>query len=112
MTLSRPFQKNKIVAEIKQIYLELRKKHILNLHWIKARVGHHGSERADALAKDAALGGGVGTEKVSIQDSKKETCAITEDKLIKDWKSLWDLSERNKYFPTCLKVRKEKKGEV
>ncbi|KFM75280.1 Ribonuclease H, partial [Stegodyphus mimosarum] len=100
--LSRPEPKNELLENIKDLYYKAYEKHSVYLHWIKAHIGHCGNERADALAKEAALGDGM--EYLCVKPSRRKLIATMNDYYHKLWKQEWETSTRRNYYLKDIEV--------
>ncbi|KFM68755.1 Hypothetical protein in type-1 retrotransposable element, partial [Stegodyphus mimosarum] len=100
--LSRPEPKNELLENIKDLYYKAYEKHSVYLHWIKAHIGHCGNERADALAKETALGDGM--EYLCVKPSRRKLIATMNDYNHKQWKQEWETSTRRNYYLKDIEV--------
>ncbi|XP_035217706.1 uncharacterized protein LOC118191021 [Stegodyphus dumicola] len=89
-----PVSTNFTVYNIKQLYGEISDQIDIKLHWVKVHVGHAGNERADVLAKEAALSNS--SEYIEIPGSKKRANSVILENCLDDWRFMWVSSERNK----------------
>ncbi|XP_035226931.1 uncharacterized protein LOC118199236 [Stegodyphus dumicola] len=92
-TLSGPESKNSLVFEIKKTYAQLKDIHNIKLHWIKAHAGYEGNERADELAKSAAVDENVIIK--NIPDSRRRATSTLYNYVLNEWKNNWEQSNRN-----------------
>ena len=68
----------------------------IELHWIKAHVGHEGNEIADQLAKEASISGQSLTIKAPMSYAKK----VIKDKMKSTWDHEWAISPNGKWTKT------------
>ncbi|XP_035208626.1 uncharacterized protein LOC118190941 [Stegodyphus dumicola] len=100
--LSRPEPKNEILEDIKDLFKRALGYHVIHVHWIKAHIGHPGNERADALAKEAALGDGM--DYFDVRPARRKMISIMKNFYYDKWKQVWSTSIKRNRFLNFIEV--------
>jgi ribonuclease HI len=95
LTLDNPEVETKLVAECSETLTTLSKMCEVQLHWIKAHVGHKGNERADVLAKEGTELPDEVINNIPIPKSFVKQKLL--EKLTEKWACMW-LNERPDEF--------------
>ncbi|XP_035219820.1 uncharacterized protein LOC118192916 [Stegodyphus dumicola] len=102
--LSRPISTNYTIFNIKKLYGDISSNATIRLHWIKAHAGFMGNERADVLAKKAALSDSV--DYIEIPGSKRIANRVILEDCLKEWKTRWSESEKNKEHLRFIQIKR------
>ncbi|GBN21981.1 hypothetical protein AVEN_81069-1 [Araneus ventricosus] len=106
-SLADPINTHPLVGEVRRLLKRARSERGVFLHWVKAHVGYHGNELADAEAKAATDSPSVSVE-LPVSSSRFK-CKLRRI-IIQAWQDHWDYSPNKGRFThsiipkVCLKT--------